>query len=108
MIYLKAGAGKKPESISDRAAKEVMAAGANEELLETMTNCLLDKGNEVIEELLQKMGRMVMRRASNVSSGLDEKETEVSKRLNNCKALIIDCRRKERKSLYSTNLLLQD
>ena len=47
-------------------------------LAEMMTNCLLQKSNEVLEKLLEKMGRMVMRKASNISSGLSEEEVRMN------------------------------
>ena len=71
---------RKLESIHDEMAQKVMAEEASTALMEMMTDCLLNSGNRVIEELLQKMGRMVLRRASNISSGLGEQEAEVNMR----------------------------
>ena len=61
------------------AAKEVMEEGANGTLTKELTKCLLNRENSAIEELLEKMGRMIGRKASNISSGLSEKEAEVKK-----------------------------
>ena len=66
----KVGQGKVDKS--ETAAKEVIEDGG--QLTEIMTKCLLQKDNQILEELLEKMGRMVMRKASNISSGLSDEE----------------------------------
>ena len=63
---------EKPErSLSERAASEVVM---KEKLSETVANCLMVRKNEELAELLMKLGRMAERKASDISSGLSEKE----------------------------------
>ena len=52
-----------------------------EKLSETVTKCLLMEKNESLQELLMKLGRMVERKASDISVGAGEKSKEVRKSL---------------------------
>ena len=58
------------------AAEEVFKEEADGALSRELKKCLLSRENSAIEELLEKMGRMIGRKASNISSGLSEKEVE--------------------------------
>ena len=55
----------------------------SEKLSETVTKCLLMRKNESLQELLTKLGRMVERKASDISVGLSEKGKEVRNILKN-------------------------
>ena len=72
------GKKKAGQSKEAKAAEEVMEEEANGALSEELTKCLLNRDNSTIEKLLEKMGRMISRRASNISSGLSEDEGEES------------------------------
>ena len=60
-----------------KTAEEVIEAGWDSSLSETVARCLLMRSNETILALLGKLSRMVERRQSNVSSGLSEVEEAV-------------------------------
>ena len=57
------------------AAEEALADVYDAELTEVITDCLMSKKNEVLQELLGKMARRIERRASRLSSGLSEPTT---------------------------------
>ena len=55
-----------------RTVEELLEANWSTSLSETVARCLLKRSNEAILALLGKLGRMVERHLSNVSSGLSE------------------------------------
>ena len=55
-----------------RTAEQVIDAGWDTQLSETVAQCLLLRSNEAIMAMLGKLSRMVERRLSNVSSGLSD------------------------------------
>ena len=61
----------------EKAAEEVIRTELKEKLSETVTKCLLMKENESLQELLQKLGRMVERKASDISVGLSDRGKKV-------------------------------
>ena len=56
------------------ATEQVMEKEWSEELASTVTNCLMKRDNETLQQLLQKMTRMVRNRADQLSRGLSEAE----------------------------------
>ena len=72
-------AGRKPTEVGahEKAAEKVIRTELKEKLSETVTRCLLMEKNESLQELLMKLGRMVERKASDISVGLGEKSKEV-------------------------------
>ena len=59
------------------ATDEVMKKEWNGDLADIITECLLKRNNNTLQQLLQKMTRMVRNRASQLSRGLSEVEVSV-------------------------------